>query len=63
MISDPQVLDFIRRTEKSCPPEANAASAADNRRAYDIMCAAFRAPRPEGLTATDQTIGGVPCRT
>lgn len=62
MITDPQVLDFIARTEAAYPPEANDASAARNRTYYDAMCAQFRAPRPSGLAVGDRTIGGVPCR-
>lgn len=62
MITDPQVIDFIARTEAAYPPEANGASAAENRRYYDAMCAQFRAPRPEGLVVEDRAIGGVPCR-
>lgn len=62
MIRDPQVLDFIAATEAAYPPEVNGASAADNRRYYDAMCAVFRAPRPEGLAVTDRLIGGVSCR-
>ncbi|WJS86800.1 alpha/beta hydrolase fold domain-containing protein [Paracoccus sp. TOH] len=62
MIRDPQVLDFIARTEAAYPPEANSASAADNRRFYDAMCAVFRASRPPGLPVRDRRIGGVPCR-
>ncbi|MFH5774186.1 alpha/beta hydrolase [Paracoccus sp. NGMCC 1.201697] len=62
MISDPQVLDFITKTEASYPADANGASAAENRRFYDAMCAAFRATRPPGLAVLDRTVGGVPCR-
>ncbi len=62
MISDPQVLAFIAKTEGAYPPEANGASAADNRRDYDAMCAQFRAPRPPGLAVEDRPFGGVPCR-
>lgn len=62
MITDPQVLDFIAATEAAYPAEANGASAADNRRFYDAMCAGFRAPRPPGLRVEDRTLGGVPCR-
>ncbi|MGD9917614.1 MAG: alpha/beta hydrolase [Paenirhodobacter sp.] len=62
MIADPQVLAFIARTEAAYPPEANGASAAENRRYYDAMCAAFRAPRPPGLAVADRAPGGVPCR-
>lgn len=62
MITDPQILDFIALTEAAYPAEANGASAADNRRYYDTMCAVFRAPRPPGLQVKDQILGGVPCR-
>lgn len=62
MISDPQVRAFIAQTEAAYPPEANGASAAENRRYYDAMCAQFRAPRPPGLAVADRTLGGVPCR-
>lgn len=61
-ITDPEILDFITRTDDAYPPEANGASAAENRRYYDAMCALFRAPRPEGLAVEDRSIGGVPCR-
>lgn len=62
MIQDPQVLEFIAATEASYPADANGASAAENRRYYDAMCAAFRAPRPPGLRVEDRVLGGVPCR-
>lgn len=62
MITDPQVLAFIAATEAAYPPEANGASAAENRRHYDAMCAVFRAPRPPGLVVEDRRLGGVPCR-
>jgi len=62
MITDPQILSFIARTEAAYPAEANGATAADNRRYYDAMCAVFRAPRPPGLPVEDSSIGGVPCR-
>ena len=61
-ITDPEILDFIARTNDAYPPEANGASAAENRCYYDAMCALFRAPRPEGLAVEDRSIGGVPCR-
>lgn len=62
MISDPQVLDFIRRTEASYPADSNLATAEENRRNYDRMCAVFRAERPEHLPVEDRAIAGVPCR-
>lgn len=62
MISDPQVLAFISKTEASYPAQANTASAVENRAYYDAMCANFRAPRPENVVVVDREIGGVPCR-
>lgn len=62
MITDPQVLNFIARTEAAYPAEANGATAADNRRYYDTMCAVFQGPRPPGLPVEDRPLGGVPCR-
>lgn len=62
MITDPQILSFIARIEASYPAEANGATAEDNRRYYDAMCAVFLAPRPPGLPVEDRRIGGVPCR-
>lgn len=62
MISDPQVLAFIRKTEDSYPAQANTADAAENRILYDAMCANFRAPRPEKVIVVDREIGGVACR-
>ncbi|MGF0524477.1 alpha/beta hydrolase [Agrobacterium pusense] len=62
MISDPQVIAFIRKTEASYPAQANTASAKENRAYYDAMCANFRASRPENVVVVDREIGGVPCR-
>jgi len=62
VIDDAEVLAFIARTEASYPPDANTASAAENRAYYDAMCARFRAPRPDGMIVTDRLVGDVPCR-
>ncbi|AGT11417.1 alpha/beta hydrolase [Paracoccus aminophilus] len=61
-ITDPQVLEFIRLSEEAYPAEANEASAAENRRFYNEMCARFHRGRPEGLRVSDRRIAGVPCR-
>ncbi|WP_281826372.1 alpha/beta hydrolase [Jannaschia rubra] len=61
-VTDPEVLAFIRRTEESYPGDSNQASAAENRRNYDAMCAVFHRPHPAGVTAADRTLGGVSCR-
>jgi acetyl esterase len=57
-ITDPEVLDFIARTNILYPPDAVEHSIAEQRRFYDEMCAAFRQPRPAGVTVTDETIDG-----
>lgn len=62
MITDPQVLDFIAETQAAYPDDTNGASATENRRHYNAMCAIFRAPRREGLLVEDREVGGVPCR-
>ncbi|MDE1995685.1 MAG: alpha/beta hydrolase [Rhizobiaceae bacterium] len=62
MIDDPEVLAFIARTEASYPADSNVASAEDNRRNYDAMCAVFRQKRPDGIKVVDTTITAVPAR-
>ena len=57
-ITDAEVLAFIARTESFYPPNTIESPIADQRRVYDEMCAAFRQPRPAGVTVTDQTIDG-----
>ena len=57
-ITDPEVLEFIARTESFTPPNAIEFTIADQRRVYDEMCAAFRQPRPAGVVVTDETVGG-----
>ncbi|AUH65673.1 alpha/beta hydrolase [Paracoccus zhejiangensis] len=61
-LTDPEVLDFIARTDAAYPPEASSAGVAESRAYYDAMCKVFRAPRPEGLTVEDRVIAGVPVR-
>ena len=52
-ITDPEVLEFIARTESFTPPNAIEFTIPDQRRVYDPMCAAFRLPRPAGVLVTD----------
>lgn len=61
-VTDPEILRFIADTEAAYPADANLATAEENRRYYDAMCAVFRAPRPEGLAVRDETVAGVPVR-
>lgn len=62
MIDDPEILAFIAKTEASYPPDSNVASAEDNRRSYDAMCAVFRQKRPDGIRVTDALVDNVPVR-
>jgi acetyl esterase len=65
-ITDPEVLDFIARTDILYPTNAVDHTIAEQRGFYDRMCAAFRQPRPAGVTVTNETIdapgGPVPQR-
>jgi acetyl esterase len=60
-ITDPEVLEFIARTDSFYPPNTVEFSIAEQRRVYDGMCAAFRQPRPNGVTVTDETVAGPGC--
>ncbi len=57
-ITDPEVLEFIARTDSFYPPNTVGSPIAEQRRVYDEMCAAFRQPRPAGVVVTDETIDG-----
>jgi acetyl esterase len=57
-ITDPEVLDFIAQCERLYPADAVGLSVDEQRQAYDALCAAFRQPRPEGITVTDETVDG-----
>ncbi|SFH62290.1 alpha/beta hydrolase [Albimonas pacifica] len=53
MPTDPEVVEFIEQTLSWYPADAYAMSLEENRRLYDAMAEAFRAPRPEGVVAED----------
>ena len=57
-ITDPEVLDFIARTDLFYPPDAVKYSIAEQRQFYDKMCAEFRQPRPASVAVTDGKIDG-----
>ena len=57
-ITDPEVLEFIARTDSFYPPDTYGKTTAENRRVYDAMCAAFRQPRPASVTVKDGTVPG-----
>lgn len=59
---DPATWNFIERTESFYPPDAVGLTIAQQRAVYDRMCAAFRAPRPDGLRVEDRPVANVPCR-
>ncbi len=59
---DPEIRAFIAKTDSLYDPETARQPLAEQRRAYDRLCAAFRRGYPEGVTATDAPFGGVPCR-
>jgi len=61
-IDDQEILSFIEKTEQFYPADANLASAQENRRLYDAMCAAFRQPRPATITVEERQINHVPIR-
>ena len=59
---DAETWAFIRETDSYYPPETATYPIAKQREIYDTMCRAFFKGYPEGVTATDQALGGVPCR-
>ncbi len=59
---DEETWAFIRRTAESYPPEAAAFTADEQRAVYDRMCREFFQGYPEGVTARDETVNGVPVR-
>ena len=54
---------FIRATGATYPPEIAPLTIADQRAIYDRMCRAFFQGYPAGITAQDQTLAGVNCRS
>ncbi|WP_300515284.1 alpha/beta hydrolase [Aliiroseovarius sp.] len=59
---DAETWAFIHRTGEFYPPDATDMSITDQRRVYDEMSAAFRQPKPEGVSCRDRDFSGVPCR-
>lgn len=53
---------FIRASEAAYPADAVDMTLAQQRAAYDAMCAVFYTARPAGVLVRDVTIAGVPCR-
>lgn len=59
---DAPTWNFIARTEANYPVDTASRSIADQRAIYDTMCRSFHRGYPVGVTARDETFGGVPCR-
>ncbi|MEY8830505.1 alpha/beta hydrolase fold domain-containing protein [Sedimentitalea sp. XS_ASV28] len=59
---DAQTWEFIRRTQETYPDDPAGRTLAEERAAYDAMCAAFRAPRPDVVQVRDMSANGVPVR-
>jgi acetyl esterase len=53
MPSDPEVVAFIERTLAFYPADTFGYTTVQNRALYDRYAAAFRAPRPTGITSKD----------
>ena len=54
---------FINRTNACYPADTASRSVADQRSLYDAMCRSFHRGYPLGVTARDQPIAGVACRS
>jgi len=59
---DAEILDFIDKTESCYPAETVSFSIERQRQVYEAMCAVFRQPYPQGVTAQDCHAGAVPLR-
>ncbi|HSF95301.1 MAG TPA: alpha/beta hydrolase [Thermohalobaculum sp.] len=57
-ITDPEVLEFIARTESAYGPDTVDCTIEEQRRIYERMYNLFRRPRGAGLTVSDETIAG-----
>ena len=60
---DTATWDFIRKSESFYPPETATFPISRQRDIYNQMCRQFFRGYPPGVTARDQMIGKVPCRT
>ena len=53
---------FIARTNACYPEDTASRSITDQRTIYDAMARSFHRGYPPGITARDESVGGVPCR-
>ena len=60
---DAPIWTFIARTNACYPEDTATRSVTEQRNIYDAMALSFHRGYPHGITAQDETIGGVPCRT
>jgi acetyl esterase len=63
LLIDDEIRAFIQATAAHYPAGTATAGIAEQRRLYDALCAAMRAPRLPQLRVTDDRVGGVACRT
>ena len=61
-LQDPGIREFLIAGERFYPADAVNFTMAEQRAFYDRYCAHFRNPRPDGVSAEDVMLGGVPCR-
>ncbi|KUP94286.1 alpha/beta hydrolase [Tritonibacter horizontis] len=59
---DEETWAFIRETGSHYPDETATFSIEEQRKIYNAMAAAFRAPRPEVVDVTERTVGNVSVR-
>lgn len=59
---DAETWAFISATDAAYPPDTTNLTIAEQRQIYDQMCRRFFRGYPEGVTAQDEKVGGVPCR-
>jgi len=59
---DDEVQAYIARANQFSPANAAELNIKEQRAAYNRLCAAFHAGRPDNVTTWDEHLGGVPCR-
>lgn len=59
---DAETWDFIRKTRETYPDDPLGRTLAQEREAYDAMCAVFRDPRPDVVDGRDISADGVTVR-
>ncbi|MCW4115353.1 alpha/beta hydrolase [Aurantimonas sp. MSK8Z-1] len=60
--TEPEILAFQAECDGFYPPDAVDAPIAQQRAWYDALCRRFDTPYPQGLTAEDGLLAGVPVR-